>query len=56
MLRDHEELVAAAFEASLPQTVAKETTFSNAEGWAAGVVAADLAQLDVHGKLTDRAG
>ncbi len=56
MLRDHEELVAAAFEASLPHTVTKETTFSNAEGWAAGVVAADLAQLDVHGKIADRAG
>jgi len=55
-LRDHEEKVTEAFEAALPHIVMKETTFSNAEGWAAGVVAADLALLDVNGKITDRAG
>jgi hypothetical protein len=56
VLRDHEEQVAAAFAASLPNTALKETTFSNPEGWVAGVVAADLALLDVNSKLTDRAG
>jgi hypothetical protein len=56
VLRDHEEKVAEAFEASLPHIVLKETTFSNPEGWTAGVVAADLALLDVNGKITDRAG
>ena len=50
-LRDQENKVSEAFEAALPHTVAKTTTFSNAEGWTAGVVAADLAQLDVNGKL-----
>ena len=55
-LRDHDEKVTEAFAAALPHTVMKATTFSNADGWAAGVVAADLAQLNVNGKLTDRAG
>jgi hypothetical protein len=55
-LRDHEEKVTEAFEAALPHTVLKATAFSNAEGWAAGVVAADLALLDVNAKITDRAG
>ena len=50
-LRDQEKKVTDAFETALPHTVTKTTTFSNAEGWTAGVVAADLAQLDVNGKL-----
>ena len=32
------------------------TSISNGEGWAAGLAAADLALLDVNGKLNERAG
>jgi hypothetical protein len=56
VLRDHEEKVAEAFSEALPHTVEKQSTFSNWEGWAAGVAAADLAPLDVNGKLRERAG
>ncbi len=56
VLRSHEERVEEAFGAALPHTVRKQSTFSNWEGWAAGVAAADLAQLDVNGKLRARAG
>lgn len=56
VLRDHEAQVSAAFEALMPHTVARETNISDREGWAAGVVAADLALLDVHGRNIERTG
>jgi len=57
VLRDHEETVAEAFDAMVPHTVGRSTNVTSGEGWAAGVVAADLALLDVNGKLPgERAG
>lgn len=53
---DHEARVSAAFEAMVPHTVSRATSITDAEGWAAGVAAADLALLDVNGKITERAG
>jgi hypothetical protein len=53
-LRRQEELVAEAFAAWVPGTVQKSTPISNGEGWVAGQVAADLALLDVHGKVAAR--
>jgi len=56
VLRDHETRVSDAFEAMVPHTVRKSTRISNGEGWAAGLAAADLALLDVNGKITERTG
>lgn len=56
VLRDHQTRVTEAFTAMMPRTVSKATSVSNGEGWACGLAAADLAQLDVHGALEDRAG
>lgn len=53
-LRRQEELVEEAFAAWVPGTVQKATPISNGEGWVAGQVAADLALLDVHGKVAER--
>jgi hypothetical protein len=36
----------------VPHTVGRPTSINHAEGWEAGHAAADLALLDVHGKLT----
>ena len=49
-----DELVEEAFKAFFPATVQKSTPISNSEGWVAGQVAADLALLDVHGKVAAR--
>jgi len=56
VLRDHEQRVTDAFDAMVPHTTGKGVSIGNDEGWYAGRAAADLALLDVHGKLTDRAG
>jgi hypothetical protein len=56
VLRDHEARVSDAFSEMVPNTVQKVTNITNGEGWAAGVAAADLALLDVNGKLPQRAG
>lgn len=54
VVRDHGQRVDAAFRAALPGTVERRTTFSNWDGWAAGVAAADLASLDVHAEVRER--
>lgn len=54
VLRDQETRVSEALEAMLPHLSTKTTTVSNREGWAAGQAAADLALLDVHGRITAR--
>lgn len=51
VLRDHEVRVSEAFEAMVPHTVGRATRIKHGEGWTAGRAAADLAQLDVNGKL-----
>jgi len=56
VLRDQETRVAEAFDAMVPHTVRRTTRISNGEGWAAGLAAADLALLDVNGKITERTG
>ncbi len=56
VLRDHEERVAEAFTAMVPHLVSRPTSISNGEGWAAGLAAADLAQLDVNAKLRRSTG
>ena len=55
VLHDHEERVAAAFQALVPTTVRRSREISHGEGWVAGAAAADLAQLDVRERITDRA-
>lgn len=54
ILRDHEKTVSVAFDAMVPHTVGRATSVTDGEGWAAGVAAADLALLDVNGKLTEQ--
>lgn len=54
VLRDQETRVGEALAAMLPHLSTKATTVSNAEGWAAGRAAADLALLDVRAPLTPR--
>jgi hypothetical protein len=54
VLRDQETRVSEAMEAMLPHLSTRTTTVSNQEGWAAGQAAADLAMLDVHGRITPR--
>lgn len=56
VLRDHEARVTAVFEALMPATVTRQTNISDGEGWAAGLVAADLALLDVNGRVVEQAG
>ena len=56
VLRDHEERVAEAFTAMVPHIVERSASVSNGEGWAAGLAAADLALLDVNGKIAERTG
>ena len=51
-LRSQEVRVNEAFEEMFPDLVHKAVRLSNGQGWAAGRAAADLAQLDVHQKLT----
>jgi hypothetical protein len=47
----HEERVESATEQLFPNLVAKAVTVSNAAGWAGGRAAAELALLDVYGRL-----
>jgi Protein of unknown function (DUF2786) len=56
VLRRHEEKVSEAFDAMVPHTLSRATPITDAEGWAAGVVAADLALLDVNGRVVQQAG
>ena len=56
VLRDHETRVEQAFDAMVPHTLGRSTSVSNGEGWAAGLAAADLALLDVNGKLPAQTG
>lgn len=56
VLRDHETRVTEAFEAMMPDTVARPTEVSHGEGWAAGMAAAELALLDVNGRITEATG
>lgn len=51
VLRDQQKRVAEAFDAIVPNTTSKAATFSNSAGYVAGLAAADLAQLDAHGRL-----
>ena len=50
-LLDHAARVEAAFDAMVPHRAATGPSITSPEGWAAGTVAADLARLDVNGKL-----
>lgn len=52
VLRDHEAKISEAFDDMVPHTVGRAPSAHSGEGWAAGVVAAELAQLDVRSKLT----
>lgn len=51
VLHDHEARVSAAFAEMVPHTVGRATSISNREGWTAGLAAAEVALLDVNGKL-----
>jgi hypothetical protein len=51
VLRDHRVKVDEAFDAMVPHEEGKAPSISNGEGWHAGLAAADLALLDVNGKL-----
>jgi hypothetical protein len=51
VLRSQEVKVAAEFDRLVPHTVGRAASVSNGEGWAAGLAAADLAVLDVNGRL-----
>ena len=51
VLRDHQARVADAFEAMVPHTVGRGVNITDHAGWEAGTAAADLALLDVHGRL-----
>lgn len=48
--------MAEAFATMVPHLVSRQTTISNGEGWAAGLAAADLAQLDVNAQLREATG
>lgn len=51
VLRSREQAVTEAFEALVPRTTTTTTSVSNAAGWTAGQVAADLALIDVQGRI-----
>ena len=51
VLRTQEARVADEFERLVPHTIGKSASVSHGEGWVAGLAAADLALLDVNGKL-----
>ncbi len=55
VLRDQDARLEAAVHAHFPETVQKETTVSNDQGWVAGRAAADLAHLDVRDKIASGA-
>jgi hypothetical protein len=50
-LLSHEARVTNAFNAMVPHHAGRGPTVTSAEGWSAGTIAADLARLDVHGRL-----
>ncbi|MDR7252280.1 hypothetical protein J2X46_001256 [Nocardioides sp. BE266] len=52
VLRSQEERVAEEFDRLVPHTPGRPASVSNGDGWRAGRVAADLAQLDVHRGLS----
>lgn len=52
VLRSQEDRVAEEFDRLVPHTRGRAASVSNGEGWRAGRVAADLAQLDVHRGLS----
>jgi hypothetical protein len=52
VLRDHEARISRAFDHIVPHTVRRGPSANSGDGWAAGVVAAELAQLDVRSRLT----
>ena len=56
VLRDHETRVREAFDTMVPHTAGRGARIANGEGWYAGLAAADLAQLNVRGMVTDRTG
>jgi hypothetical protein len=51
VLRSQEAKVAQEFDRLVPHTLGRASRVSNGEGWAAGLAAADLAVLDVNGRL-----
>lgn len=51
VLHDHDILVREAFDAMVPHTEGRAVTVSDYAGWEAGTTAADLALLDVNGRL-----
>ncbi len=51
VLHDHEAKISEAFEAMVPHTVGRASSINSGEGWAAGIAAAELAQLDINQKL-----
>ncbi len=53
VLRRQAERVEQACEQLFPRLVSHETSITNGYGWAAGRAAADLALLDVNGRLCD---
>jgi hypothetical protein len=53
VLRRQAERVGQACEQLFPRLVSHETSITNGYGWAAGRAAADLALLDVNGRLCD---
>jgi hypothetical protein len=52
VLRDHEARVSEVFDAMVPHTPGRAVQVTDYEGWVAGTVAADRAQLDVSARLT----
>lgn len=55
VLRSQEEKVAEEFDRLVPHRTGRGASVSNGEGWAAGLAAADLAELGVSRRI-DRAG
>ena len=52
VLRDHDRRVAGAFETMVPHTVGRPVPVGDLAGYDAGIAAADLAVLGVHGRLS----
>ena len=55
VLHRHAEQLDAATEQMFPHLVTREAAIGNAQGWAAGRAAADLARLDTGAQLTEAA-
>ncbi len=56
VLRRHAERVDEALTQLFPRVISRGATIKNELGWAAGRAAADQAQLDVRGEVTEQAG